>query len=133
MYRSLHLRMQYYDDMPEDMYTAIVKQAIKCAKKMSPLNTPIYLAADDVKAIQMLKDTSVITNPLASGKSPPHLDKSTTTSPRDFDNLWVDLYMLAGSECVSHGPGGFGRLAVLLSKNTSCFHRYFYQARIQEC
>jgi hypothetical protein len=42
-----------------------------------------------------------------------------------FYNVFVDLYLLAGSQCVAHGIGGYGKWGSLLSSNSSCVKEHF--------
>jgi hypothetical protein len=37
-----------------------------------------------------------------------------------FYDTFVDLYLLAGSQCLSYGVGGYGLWGSLLSHNSSC-------------
>ena len=37
-----------------------------------------------------------------------------------FYDIFVDLYLLAGSQCLAYGVGGYGMWGALLSHNISC-------------
>jgi hypothetical protein len=41
-----------------------------------------------------------------------------------YYDTFVDLYLLAGSRCMTYNIGGFGHWASLLSFNSSCSYRY---------
>jgi hypothetical protein len=62
-----------------------------------------------------------------------HLDKADSKRASDYYNVFVDLYLLANADCISHGQGGFGRLGVLLSRNASCFFKYFTEGQYVMC
>lgn len=43
----------------------------------------------------------------------------------DYYDTYVDLYLMAMAECVTHGVGGYGKLASYLSFNESCSSHHF--------
>jgi len=60
----------------------------------------------------------------------PDIDKSINNNQpfyqaSDYYDTYVDLYLLAMSECVTHGIGGYGKLASYLSWNESCSSSHF--------
>ena len=65
---------------------------------------------------------------LVDADDPLHLDRgdhylennSTAHASWKYDDVFVDLYLLAGGSCSSYGVGGFGQWASLLSRNRSC-------------
>lgn len=64
---------------------------------------------------------------------PVHLDRddflqrgdANSRSLEELYPIFVDLYLLAGAECVSYGKGGYGRWASQMSRNSSCSIRHF--------
>jgi hypothetical protein len=52
------------------------------------------------------------------------LQHQTALPAEAYYNVFVDLYLLAMARCVTYDRGGFGKLASLLSTNTSCFIRH---------
>jgi hypothetical protein len=42
----------------------------------------------------------------------------------DYYNVFVDLFLLAGAECITYDVGGYGRWGRLLSHNPACYIRY---------
>jgi hypothetical protein len=68
----------------------------------------------------------------ASASEPLHLDRgsahlnrnasgwTTAQDPADYYDTFVDLYLLAGSRCITYHVGGYGRWANLLSSNITC-------------
>ncbi|CAB9530808.1 expressed unknown protein [Seminavis robusta] len=51
----------------------------------------------------------------------------------DYDETYVDLYLLAMAQCVSYGVGGYGKLASFLSYNSSCSNLHFKKRMMQSC
>lgn len=52
------------------------------------------------------------------------LQHQTALPASAYYNVFVDLYLLANSRCVTYDRGGFGKLGSLLSTNASCFVRH---------
>jgi hypothetical protein len=52
------------------------------------------------------------------------LHHQTALPASAYYNVFVDLYLLANSRCVTYDRGGFGKLGSLLSANASCFVRH---------
>lgn len=125
---AAHLRANYGPSFG-DKLEAVTSNAVQCARRLAP-GLPILFASDSNEARRMMS-TSVIVLPTTS--QPLHLDTSDIQPPRAYDPTFVDLYLLASARCLSHGQGGFGRLAVLLSFNASCFFTYVKDSRVIEC
>jgi hypothetical protein len=47
-----------------------------------------------------------------------------TAPVASYYNVFVDIYLLANSRCVTYDRGGFGKLGSLLSTNASCIKRH---------
>ena len=137
-YVAVHVRAKYINDRTGDH--SLIHNAINCASQLRP-GWPIYFASDSAKVVQ---------SAIAYGKSvggtvvaredenePLHLDRgaeflnhkkrftgySDLPSSRYY-NVFVDLYLLANSQCVSLGYGGYGRLGSMLSFNRTCSTSY---------
>jgi hypothetical protein len=52
------------------------------------------------------------------------LSHQTALPASAYYNVFVDLYLLANSKCVTYDRGGFGKMGSLLSTNASCFVRH---------
>jgi hypothetical protein len=80
-----------------------------------------------------------------NNKSPNHFDREpvrimggtaaavTYEKAFDYDDTYIDLYLLAMGQCVSYGIGGYGKLASFLSHNVECFNLHFKKRIMQEC
>ena len=105
-------------------------------------DVPIYFASDAIRATNIAIDygrehkATVVARNLTDVPDPLHLDKDTEyfaknpekpmlTRASDYYDIWMDLYMLAGAQCVSYGKGGFGKWAALISSGTDCHIRHF--------
>jgi len=67
-----------------------------------------------------------------------HLDKKVqwkSGNVSDFYPTFVDLLIMAEAKCMSHGVGGFGRFANMLSVDPRCVisHDSTRQNRISYC
>ena len=94
----------------------------------------IYFASDSLYALQQaiiygqLYGIHIVTSSISSSSlessslsinnntivEPLHLDKTNDWKTRnytDFDNIFIDLYLLGISRCISYGMGGYGKLA----------------------
>lgn len=122
----------------KEKLVSIVTSAVNCASALSP-GSPIYVASDSqhlVNYIASKSDLVAVTNsaddittlPRLVGfvqeQEPLHLDGPVSRNPSDFYSTFVDLWMLSMSRCTAYGVGGYGRLALSLSYNTSCYVNY---------
>jgi hypothetical protein len=140
-YVAAHLRTAYgtHPLEPRHIRRASVN-AINCASHLRPAaGGPIYFASDSREATQGMEriarkqpgKAAVVT--IVPETEALHLDKAASTRPWDYYNIFVDLYLLANANCISHGQGGFGRFGVLLSRNASCFFKYFAEGQYVTC
>jgi hypothetical protein len=99
---------------------------------------PIYFASDSNRTVAFAREYgkskgggSVHVVARASDHEPLHLDRGRDFLTKaadewqnhavsDFYDIFVDLYILSMARCVTHGIGGYGKLAVLLSRNQTC-------------
>jgi hypothetical protein len=105
---------------------------------------PIFVATDSARAatavaaygkrrhVQFLQREATLAESAASASEPLHLDRgsaflnhnssawTTAQDPADYYDTFVDLYLLAGSRCITYHVGGYGRWANLLSSNLTC-------------
>jgi hypothetical protein len=131
--------------------------AIRCASELQPpelQRVPIYFASDNPLALDTARElATTFQYPIItfhrSENTPLKLDdypgsNTTTTNngttptnanngdvpdirPSDYYSTFVDLYVAGSGKCVTHGRGGFGRFASLLSYNASCVSRHVKQ------
>merc|ERR1719253_1409224 len=80
------------------------KNSINCASKIYP-GAPVFFASDSHVAMIYAQQW-----------------KSGNVS--DFYPTFVDLLIMAEARCMSHGVGGFGVFANILSKDPSCVIRH---------
>lgn len=133
-YVAAHIRAQYIKDKTND--DEMHRNALNCAHS-TRLDLPVYVASDSVQVAQKTVEyglsyniktiTRTYTNELM------HIDvgKSFLTRTRDHETLnklnasdfydtFVDLYLLANSQCVAYGQGGYGLWAAMLVENNTC-------------
>jgi hypothetical protein len=70
-------------------------------------------------------DASSASEPLHLDRGSAHLNRNasgwtTAQDPANYYDTFVDLYLLAGSRCITYHVGGYGRWANLLSSNLTC-------------
>jgi hypothetical protein len=108
---------------------------------------PIFVATDSSRAatavaaygkrrnahyFRQRESTLAESDSASSASEPLHLDRgsahlnrnasvwTTAQDPADYYDTFVDLYLLAGSRCITYHVGGYGRWANLLSSNLTC-------------
>jgi hypothetical protein len=144
-YVAAHVRSLYVYNTTD---TAEEEHAIDCASQQRQTGWPIYFASDsaattrqaiayaqtkssnDQKNANATTTDMVVVARRGSNRDPLHLDRGRdflapsedwkNRSASDFYDIFVDLYLLSSSRCVSYGAGGYGQLASLLSYNRSC-------------
>jgi len=124
------------------------RNAIRCASELQspPLNSdkkiPIFFASDNAIALNTVKEWAEEVNyPLIqfdrTEEVPLRLDyygnETHPTKPSDYYSTFVDLFLAGSGKCVTHGRGGFGRLASLLSYNTSCVTKHINNFLPDKC
>lgn len=151
-YDAVHLRALYVPPLPTEIVPAVTVNAINCASQFRSSPGTIFFASDSVQASGAAKEYGEQLNKNHShrhrrevividrwgrkggeGANPLHLDKASSRDPRDYYDVFLDLYHLSNAECISHGQGGFGRLGSLLSHNASCFFAFFKNSQILRC
>jgi hypothetical protein len=138
-YTVAHYRAEYGREVqrhPKLTEPSFLRQvainALRCASDLKP-GAPIYFASDNVEALQLARQLASKTRyPIItferSEDTPLKLDTwNGTFVPSDFYSTFVDLYLAGSGACVSHGRGGFGRFAALLSFNASCSSKHVKQ------
>jgi hypothetical protein len=134
-YVATHVRALYRYDESSD--TVMIHNAINCATKLKPA-LPIYFASDSSNAIRIARQYSRMQNSTIVARiadtEPLHLDRGNAfllasdgwknLRASDFYDIFVDLYMLAGSQCVTYGVGGYGMWGSFLSHNSSCYNHH---------
>jgi hypothetical protein len=99
---------------------------------------PIFVATDSARAAAAVsaygarhythflqRDTANSTTTLHLDRGSAYLSKNASAwtmaqNPADYYDTFVDLYLLAGSRCITYHVGGYGRWANLLSSNLTC-------------
>jgi hypothetical protein len=113
--------------------------AVNCASSLRP-GMPVYFASDskfaidEVKKYAWKKNHSIVT---FDSQEALHLDKGngngTSQHPSAYYSVFVDLYLMGTGRCVTYGDGGFGKLAALVSYNSTCTRRHSYKTTIHKC
>ena len=127
--------------VPEQLRTRAIN-AVNCASQLMPGTHKIYFASDSSYAINKAQqyavnhNVSVVRNP--NKNEPLHLDfasreKDKTYANSDYYDSFVDLLIMGNAKCVTYGSGGFGRMASLLSYDSSCFKTHFGWKTMNEC
>lgn len=147
-YSSAHVRALYDSKThPNHLVGVWAKNAVNCAYYLqyrgnNPL--PIYFASDSSLATSqatLYGSASGVTvlayqNSATGTEDPLHLDKAAdweTKQPSDFFDVFVDLYMMSMGVGVTHGLGGFGVFASLLSNNVTNVVRHMSAANPFAC
>lgn len=135
-YAGAHVRAYYKLGGPHPKLRWIVRNSVNCASYLRP-GGPVLFVSDSKEAVNEVDDYRRESNlpivPLVHPEEPLHLDKADSIDPRKYYNVFVDLFLLAGANCIAHGVGGYGRFGVLLSQNASCFLTYFSKSRYTDC
>ena len=140
-YVGAHLRALYG---VKDREPALVhywsQNAVNCSSQLGR-HLPIFFAADNLAASILASrygdSTGVRVVSRRHYKTEPlHLDKATdwrNRKPSEYYDAFVDLYLLAMSQCVAYGMGGFGRFASWLSFNSSCAMQHHSALGVTPC
>lgn len=123
--------------------------AIHCAIAAVGPGYPIYVASDNVKALEFAKNYSkesgirIVTHLdlpridqfafLSPKDNPPHLNFAEAVDPASFYPVFLDLLTFSLSRCASYGSGGFGLLGNRISYNSSCFLEHTIEGRVRHC
>ena len=142
-YVSVHVRAKYFRDKTNNY--EMIQNSIHCASQMRP-GWPIFFASDSAKvtetAIEYGKYVGGTVVARKNAKEPLHLDRGaeflnhgkltrrrgfagyTDHAASSYYDVFVDMYLLANSQCISFGDGGYGRLGSMLSFNRTCSMDY---------
>jgi len=141
-YASAHLRGLYARKNREaGELRRMAENAVKCASNMRP-EGPIYFASDSKVAVDHIislaskkKDVTIVT--MQREYEPLHLEKSLNWqnhTASDYYDTFVDLYLIALSQCVAYNIGGYGQWGLWMSRNASCFKHHGTRVQfIQKC
>jgi hypothetical protein len=129
-YTSIHLRAFYATPhRPAEVLMKWSENAIRCASNLNPHIKSYFFTSDsdDARAFAMTYRHDLHVGTRTPNPNPPlHLDKASANGQNrpvsDFYDTFVDLYLLATGNCVTYNVGGFGKWALLISKNSSCFN-----------
>jgi hypothetical protein len=134
-YVASHIRSMYKGDKSSD--ADMIRNGVNCATQLKP-GWPIYFASDSSKttwfALRYGRSKNGTIAARIADTEPLHLDRGIgflrnsdrwkSLSASNSYDVFVDLYLLAGSQCVAHGVGGYGKWGLLLSYNSSCVNRH---------
>ena len=112
-------------DSPESIRMALAygKQLANQSGPFSNERHPIVVARSAAKAPLHF---GFIPSSAGSKKDPKKVDfKAVPYIASDYYDTYVDLYLMAMAECVTHGVGGYGKLASYLSYNETCSSHHF--------
>ena len=138
-YAATHLRAMYGNRKWRDPNETIALSVngINCASSLYP-GAPVYFAADIKFAVEVAREYGrqrhLPVGSLDFLENPIHFDRDPDWRSRqasDYDDTFVDLFMLGQSRCVTHSNGGYGSFGSLLSYDASCNIRYFKGRNIQ--
>lgn len=127
----------------EEVLKQEVDYALRCASQLTTnVDLPLYFAADATQANEMVQKYYVhgktglgdvgtasaftsalprrITTLQSTRASSVHLAFAKLENASGYFPIFVDLFIMGNSQCVSYGKGGFGQLASLLSYNATC-------------
>ena len=134
-YTALHFRTLYVRDESENR--VLIQKALRCAVKLQA-NKTIYVASDSKNVTALAIEFGQQQEHVVAGRldtpEPLHLDRGgdfltlaesrKVFPPEAFYDTFVDLYLMAGANCIAHGRGGYGRWANLLSSHPNCTVNY---------
>lgn len=140
-YNGVHIRSLYKRNATTD--GQLSHQAAYCASTLpSSMSRPTLVVSDSTVMARSVvaqgdKNHSFVWDNSPNRREPKHLDTGTTflnrddrdtdqLSPVDFYSVFVDLYLLAGAQCIAYNVGGFGSWASLIGEATgsSCWINY---------
>jgi len=147
-YHAAHVRARYTADKVHQHQEV---NAVHCAVQLSSRTNdnndavpPIFVASDSATtvrfAIQYGTKIGARVVGRANATEPLHLDRGREFlrqgasvgpmqdwqhhSPSRYYDTFADLYLLAGSACLSHGVGGYGRWATLIGPSGRCSNNH---------
>jgi hypothetical protein len=139
-YVAAHMRTLYEKD--ESNNYAAIHNGINCATQLKP-GWPVYFASDSSHATlaaleygrskRKNRNTTTVVARVADTE-PLHLDRGIdflgvsdawkNLGAAAFYDTFVDVYLLAGSQCLAFGAGGYGMWGAMLSQNSKCSMDY---------
>jgi hypothetical protein len=100
---------------------------MNCASELRP-SKPIFFVSDSFDATiyarqyALERNATIITR--TPHPNPPfHMDKVPDWRRRnmsDFFDSFIDIYIMASSDCLTYNKGGYGLLGLFMSRNSSC-------------
>ena len=139
-YLAAHIRARYgRRPIPPHKYPAVAAWAVACVQsKRKNTVTPVVVVSDTTAVMEAARGVTGVLHERSDNRStstkPLHLDKdpvvSTAVDPAAYASVFWDLFRLAQAECVSYGPGGYGRLGAALAQ---CGVAYYQDGRYQDC
>ena len=130
-YAAAHMRALYgrVHSRTTEEATDWTQNACNCASQLRP-GGPILFASDHTMSTTIAleygkeKHTKIVSR--NHDKLPLHLDKVdnwNSIDPSEFYDVFVDLYLMGMSKCLTFNRGGFGHWALLIGYNSSCLQK----------
>ena len=154
-YGAAHVRALYgVEEREEELITGWTQNAIHCAiqllqqqENVSVNDDPVFFASDSElatrKAVQYGQANGLkvisrrsLTNSSSVNKDPLHMDKTKDWRNRpasDFYDVFIDLYSMGLSRCVTYGMGGYGQFASLISGASRCSLAHMNATAMAQC
>jgi hypothetical protein len=151
-YRAYYQYETKKSRLPPSEVRSHAQNAVRCARRLLPNHT-IYFSSDAALAERLAAEygrshsypVALQRRPgppvgASSSKEPLHLDRdsrgtraATSPPPAAFYDVFVDLWIMGNARCVTHGIGGFGRWARLLSHDPRCSSKHSYGRKLYRC
>lgn len=127
-FAAAHVRSLYGGSPSNETIYGWVRNALDCVSNLRP-GGPFLFAADSSKAVEIALVYGASKN--VSVQVPLHQKplshtgfRLNATSPSDFYDGFVDMYLMAKARCVAYGAGGFAQWGFMLGYNRTCIIRY---------
>jgi hypothetical protein len=148
-YRAKYPKEPYRDTGNLTILEETVVNAVRCASSLTTAGLPVYVASDTIEALRAAQHyanqnrqriVSHLDVPrdgsatiLLPAQDPPHLNFAKEEDASAFYSIFLDLFIMSQSRCVSFGAGGFGRFGSLASFNASCRTPHSIKGKRQRC
>ena len=122
-----HRPQQQPEDRREVIKQSWAENALNCATELRP-KTTFFLASDSMNATYYADKYATsrggtLRHRIPNPNPPLHMDKVpdwTTRKISDFYDSFIDIYVMASAGCMTYNKGGFGVMALLVSRNLDC-------------
>lgn len=146
-YTAAHLRALYATNKRDgQLVKGWTVNSIQCAVTLQqrthqPL--PVFFASDSGNALReaaiygKASGVRVVTRSITeNSENALHIDKTKDWKQRpvsDFYDVFVDLYLMGLSKCVTFGMGGYGQLASYMTPNANCSIVHMTATSVERC